>query len=184
MLMYMPSIPSPPPHPPRHAVQYIISRLHQLDCSRWNITTHSFTDSTPFGEKPFTNIIATLDPEVGKRLVLVAHYDSKYLRPVSGRHFLGATDSALPVALLLDVALSLDSKLQEREVSGGILIQIVCIGSGSLVVNICTLLPAGRLLSPADLHGWGGGVPGMDCNRLPLWGSAAGKGNGAEGRAA
>ena len=53
-----------------------------------------------------------------KRLVLVAHYDSKYLQPVGRRQFLGATDSALPVALLLDVALSLDSKLQEREVSG------------------------------------------------------------------
>ena len=76
------------------------------------MTTHYFTDSTPYGQKPFTNIIATLDPEVDKRLVLVAHYDSKLLTG-----FLGATDSALPVALLLDLILSLDSKLQQRDVS-------------------------------------------------------------------
>ena len=66
--------------------------------------------------RPFTNIIATLDPHVEKRLVLAAHYDSKYIYSSQGRHFLGATDSALPVALLLDMVLSLDAKLQEREV--------------------------------------------------------------------
>lgn len=65
------------------------------------------------GNKPFTNIIATLDPNVDRRLVLVAHYDSKIIR---GGEFLGATDSALPVALLLDMALALDTKLQERQV--------------------------------------------------------------------
>ena len=50
--------------------------------------------------------------QVDKRLVLAAHYDSK--KTPTG--FLGATDSALPVALLLDMALSLDEKLQNREV--------------------------------------------------------------------
>ena len=47
-----------------------------------------------------------------KRLVLAAHYDSKR----TPRGFLGATDSALPVALLLDMALTLDEKLQNRGV--------------------------------------------------------------------
>lgn len=50
--------------------------------------------------------------QVDKRLVLAAHYDSK--KTPAG--FLGATDSALPVALLLDMALTLDEKLQNREV--------------------------------------------------------------------
>ena len=50
--------------------------------------------------------------QVDKRLVLAAHYDSK--KTPTG--FLGATDSALPVALLLDMALTLDEKLQNREV--------------------------------------------------------------------
>lgn len=95
--------------------QYIKSRLSQLNCSRWNITEHSFEADTPLGRKPFTNIIATLDPHIDKRLVLAAHYDSKIL---PGKVFLGATDSALPVALLLDLALTLDEKLQERELEG------------------------------------------------------------------
>lgn len=93
--------------------QYILSRLSQLDCSRWNITEHSFEQDTVIGHKPFTNIIATLDPEVDKRLVLVAHYDSKK----EPQGFLGATDSALPVALLLDMMLALDTKLKERQVT-------------------------------------------------------------------
>ena len=46
-----------------------------------------------------------------KRLVLAAHYDSKLIP-----NFLGATDSALAVALLLDLALTLDEKLAERDV--------------------------------------------------------------------
>ena len=50
--------------------------------------------------------------QVDKRLVLAAHYDSKR----TPRGFLGATDSALPVALLLDMALTLDEKLQNRGV--------------------------------------------------------------------
>ena len=97
-------------------LQYIISRLNQLDCNRWEITLDTFTDIAPhpFGEKNFTNIIATLDPTVDKRLVLAAHYDSKFFEKGA---FLGATDSAVPVALLLDLALTLDEKLQKRAVS-------------------------------------------------------------------
>ena len=44
--------------------------------------------------------------------MLAAHYDSKK----TPEGFLGATDSALPVALLLDMALTLDEKLQNRVV--------------------------------------------------------------------
>ena len=93
-------------------LQYIISQLNELDCSRWNITLDAFRSNTPFGEKTFTNIIATLDPEKSKRLVLAAHYDSKK----TPHGFLGATDSAVPVALILDVVLTLSKKLEEREV--------------------------------------------------------------------
>ncbi|XP_003385059.1 PREDICTED: glutaminyl-peptide cyclotransferase-like [Amphimedon queenslandica] len=102
------------PDTPTHATvkEYILSRLHQLNQSRWSITTDVFTDQTPFGPKSFTNIIATLDPHVPKRLVLAAHYDSKYFKTGV---FLGATDSALPVALILDILLTLDDKLQSRE---------------------------------------------------------------------
>ena len=73
-----------------------------------------FTASTPLGEKSFTNIVATMDPHIPRRLVLAAHYDSKYDK--AGK-FVGATDSAVPVAMILDMILTLDSKLQNRKVS-------------------------------------------------------------------
>ena len=89
--------------------QHILSRLRELGES-WDVTSHEFTDITPHGERNFTNIIATLYPSVERRLVLAAHYDSKLL---AGGEFLGATDSALPCALLVDLAHSLNSLLKQ-----------------------------------------------------------------------
>ena len=83
------------------------------------MTRDTFKDSTPFGEKTFTNIIATLDPHVDQRLILAAHYDSKFFEDghfPNNAKFLGATDSALPCALLLDLALTYNDKLQDRKV--------------------------------------------------------------------
>lgn len=54
----------------------------------------------------FTNIVATLDPTATRRLVLACHYDSKKLA-----NFVGATDSAVPCAILLDIAINLQEKL-------------------------------------------------------------------------
>ena len=88
--------------------------MNQLDASRWTIILDDFTSSTPIGDKRFTNIIATLDQDVPRRLVLAAHYDSKYF---ARGQFLGATDSAVPVALIIDLILTLDVKLQQRLVS-------------------------------------------------------------------
>ncbi len=91
--------------------------MKQLDQTRWDITLDEFTDTTPFGEKSFTNIIATMDSlktPTPKRLVLSAHYDSKYDKD---NMFVGATDSAVPVAMILDLVLTLDSKLKNRKVS-------------------------------------------------------------------
>jgi glutaminyl-peptide cyclotransferase len=63
---------------------------------------------TPLGEKNFTNIIVTKQPETHHRLVLAAHYDSKY----SPHHeFIGATDSAVPCAILLSLAETLNDHL-------------------------------------------------------------------------
>ena len=82
---------------------------------RWEMTVDTFSTDTPLGEMSFTNLVATLDPHVDRRLVLAAHYDSKIIGG-SKTKFLGATDSALPCALLLDLAHSLNSKLQTRKV--------------------------------------------------------------------
>ena len=54
---------------------YIASTLKKLD---WHVEEDSFTDVTPYGVKPFTNVIATKDPKASKRVVLAAHFDSKF----------------------------------------------------------------------------------------------------------
>ncbi|KAI8788114.1 glutaminyl-peptide cyclotransferase protein, partial [Biomphalaria glabrata] len=45
----------------------------------WHVEEDQFRDLTPYGEIPFSNVIATLDPAVTKRIVLACHYDSKLL---------------------------------------------------------------------------------------------------------
>lgn len=57
------------------ARNYIVSTLKKLD---WEIEEDEFMDDTPVGKKKFTNIIATKDPSASRRLILSAHYDSKY----------------------------------------------------------------------------------------------------------
>ena len=54
---------------------YIVSTLKALN---WHIELDEFSDSTPIGPKRFANIIATKDPNASRRVVLSAHFDSKY----------------------------------------------------------------------------------------------------------
>lgn len=54
---------------------YLVSTLRALN---WHVEEDSFTDMTPYGKKPFTNVIATKNPEAPRRLILAAHFDSKY----------------------------------------------------------------------------------------------------------
>lgn len=37
-----------------------------------------FTDSTPYGNREFTNLVFTFDPDAPRRIVLAAHFDSKF----------------------------------------------------------------------------------------------------------
>lgn len=55
--------------------QYLVSTLKNLN---WHVEEDSFTDTTPYGVKRFTNVIATKDPEASRRVILAAHFDSKY----------------------------------------------------------------------------------------------------------
>ncbi|EGC39509.1 hypothetical protein DICPUDRAFT_26772 [Dictyostelium purpureum] len=78
----------------------------------WNIELDQFKDTTPLGEKTFTNIIISsnsikTDPH-SQSLILSAHYDSKYFEEFS---FLGATDSAVPCSMLIDLAHSLEHQI-------------------------------------------------------------------------
>ncbi|TPX47416.1 hypothetical protein SeMB42_g02384 [Synchytrium endobioticum] len=77
----------------------------------WSIELDAFKDVTPYGEKPFTNIIATFNPNASHKVVLAAHFDSKYFE--SGA-FIGATDSAVPCAMLLDLARALTPLLKRQ----------------------------------------------------------------------
>jgi len=89
---------------------YIISHLRSLN---WHIAEDAFEDDTPLGRKSFVNIIATKDLKASRRVVLSAHYDSKYFAPPDDQ-FVGATDSAFPCALMLDLAEALNPMLEAR----------------------------------------------------------------------
>ncbi|KAG0139135.1 hypothetical protein CROQUDRAFT_653776 [Cronartium quercuum f. sp. fusiforme G11] len=83
----------------------------------WHLESHTFSDSTPFGTKTFTNLIFTHDPTAPLRLILCAHIDSKFFPEPPLSDFVGATDSAAPVAIILQIAHALtpllDAELQD-----------------------------------------------------------------------
>ncbi|XP_068577828.1 glutaminyl-peptide cyclotransferase [Cebidichthys violaceus] len=82
----------------------------------WEVTEDKFVSQTPYGELPFTNIVATLNSSATRRLVLACHYDSKYYPPQwHGREFQGATDSAVPCAMMLELARALDEELKAQK---------------------------------------------------------------------
>ena len=54
---------------------YLVSTLRKLN---WHIEEDTFVDTTPYGPKNFTNVIATKDPDAPRRVVLAAHFDSKF----------------------------------------------------------------------------------------------------------
>eukprot|EP00912_Choanoflagellata_sp_UC4_P002322 UC4_evm1s1460 len=94
----------------REVRDHILSSLRNLKAP-WQIELDTFEDDTPIGRFMFQSIVATLDPRAPRRLTLVAHYDSKHYlaREWSSardkmKKFLGATDSAVPCAMLLDIA--------------------------------------------------------------------------------
>ena len=79
---------------------------------KWHVELIPFEAPTPLGLRKFTNIVVTRDPEAARKLVLAAHYDSKYYPEDSPSHgFVGATDSAFPCTLLVDTAMALDAQL-------------------------------------------------------------------------
>ncbi|KAJ8496844.1 hypothetical protein ONZ51_g913 [Trametes cubensis] len=55
--------------------EYIVSTLKKLN---WHVEEDSFNDTTPYGVKRFTNVIATKDPTAPRRVIVAAHFDSKF----------------------------------------------------------------------------------------------------------
>lgn len=70
-----------------------------LEQNNYHVELDQFTNSTPLGPVNFANIIASSNPQACRQLVLACHYDSKM---IDG--FLGATDSAVPCAMLLNLS--------------------------------------------------------------------------------
>lgn len=92
--------------------QHIKQRLQRLQAG-WLLEEDTFQSQTPFGYVTFSNVIATLNPSAQRHLVLACHYDSKYFSPQwDGKVFIGATDSAVPCVMLLELARALDYRLQ------------------------------------------------------------------------
>uniref|UniRef100_A0A1L8DPD7 Glutaminyl-peptide cyclotransferase n=2 Tax=Nyssomyia neivai TaxID=330878 RepID=A0A1L8DPD7_9DIPT len=87
---------------------FIINELQTLG---WNVMVDTFDDNTPFGVKTFHNIIAT-PGNASKYLVLAAHYDSKYFEDFE---FVAATDSAVPCAMILNLAHTLQTELRSLQ---------------------------------------------------------------------
>ncbi|XP_068441347.1 glutaminyl-peptide cyclotransferase-like a [Clinocottus analis] len=93
--------------------QHISSALSPL-AAGWAVDLDSFQSPTPRGPVTFTNIVATLDPSAPRMLLLACHYDSKALPPdphAPEKVFLGASDSAVPCAMMLELVTSLDAQL-------------------------------------------------------------------------
>ncbi|CAI2184186.1 3923_t:CDS:2 [Funneliformis geosporum] len=88
---------------------FIVNKFTEL---KWHVETDDFTDNTPYGQINFSNIIVTKDIKATKRLVFAAHFDSKYF---DHQEFVGATDSAVPCAMLMELAYSLDKYLDKRK---------------------------------------------------------------------
>jgi len=77
----------------------------------WSLESDAFEAYTPIFERlRFENIVATLNPNARRYLVLACHYDSKYYRE---NDFVGATDSAVPCAMMINLAHVLDEPLKK-----------------------------------------------------------------------
>ena len=83
----------------------------------WMVEEDSFYEYTPYGNRHFSNIIATLSPGKSRRVVLACHYDSKLMPTV---RFVGAIDSAVPCSLLMDSAFRLRSFFQATKNSSSV----------------------------------------------------------------
>ncbi|XP_077645242.1 glutaminyl-peptide cyclotransferase-like protein [Lonchura striata] len=97
----------------RAARQHIVSQLRSLG-ARWQLELDAFVARTPRGAVPFSSVVATAAPAAARRLALGCHYDTKAL-PGDTDAFVGATDAAVPCALLLELAAALDGHLRQRE---------------------------------------------------------------------
>lgn len=77
----------------------------------WTTSWDSFSERTPLGQKNFHNLVVSVDEGSSKDLVLACHFDSKIL---SEGPNIAATDSAVPCAMMMDLASVMSSYLKQR----------------------------------------------------------------------
>ncbi|KAI9632546.1 uncharacterized protein MKK02DRAFT_30333 [Dioszegia hungarica] len=90
---------------------YISSVFKRLG---WHEEQNPFKSETPIGELDFTNLIYTFDPDAPRKIIIAAHFDSKYFPDYPANQFIGATDSAAPCSFMLDLAEAMTPLLQSR----------------------------------------------------------------------
>lgn len=114
-------------------LQFIGSELRSLG---YEIENDEFEAVAPrFGKLKFTNVIARLDPQASRFLTLACHYDSKHFDEFN---FLGATDSAVPCAMLIHLAKVLSPYIKNaNQVSIRICISIMNIYFRVLFICVC-----------------------------------------------
>ncbi|GAB6027051.1 hypothetical protein CHUAL_013778 [Chamberlinius hualienensis] len=81
---------------------------------KWDVHFDSFPQETIIGPFTFENIVATLDPNAHRHLVLACHYDSKMDRE---KALVLATDSAVPCSMMINLAQLLDPILKGSKTS-------------------------------------------------------------------
>ncbi|XP_026859741.1 glutaminyl-peptide cyclotransferase isoform X1 [Electrophorus electricus] len=109
------------------AVQRHISSLLDSLSAGWSVEIDSFNSETPRGPINFSNILAVLDPMAPRRLLLACHYDTKIIGPLDQKQvFLGATDSAVSCAMMLELVTALDIHLKKlKQQSAQVTLQLV-----------------------------------------------------------
>uniref|UniRef100_U5ERI0 Glutaminyl-peptide cyclotransferase n=1 Tax=Corethrella appendiculata TaxID=1370023 RepID=U5ERI0_9DIPT len=99
---------------------YIADSLRQLS---WHVEFDEFESNVPiFNRLTFSNIIAKLNPNAERYLVLACHYDSKYFKEFD---FVAATDSAVPCAMMLNLAFVLNKYLQQKKTDNSLSIMFI-----------------------------------------------------------
>lgn len=116
------------PGTPNHAIvrRYIADYMTDLG---WSTEQIDFHDETPQGRMKFTNIISRLNPNAKRYLTLACHYDSKLMDD-----FVGATDSAVPCAIMMNLANSLRQQLQAVK-NGDLSLQYIFLDGEEAFVN-------------------------------------------------
>ncbi|KAJ3091225.1 hypothetical protein HK100_007244 [Physocladia obscura] len=99
---------------------------------QWSVEIDAFDSETPHGKLPFANIVATKNSNAKHKLVLAAHYDSKFF---DGKDFIGATDSAIPCAILIAIAHAINPLLEAQDLLARTTVQFIFFDGEEAFVN-------------------------------------------------